>query len=88
MEQISTHLKACISVLCDYKENVLYYHFDVYNEEYYNAVKNIEKLNARKKELQTKVSLNREMIYKIDRNTNNIDYSIRLRWVNCGNERV
>ena len=67
-----------LSQYSDYKENVLYYHFDVYNEEYYNAVKNIEKLNARKKELQTKVSLNREMIYKIDRNTNNIDYSIDL----------
>ena len=36
-----------LSQYSDYKENVLYYQFDVYNEEYYNAVKNIEKLNAR-----------------------------------------
>lgn len=60
----------------DYKENVLYYHFDVYNEKYYNAIKNIEKLINERKKLQSKIKLNKEIIDKIDKNTNNIDYSI------------
>lgn len=62
----------------DYKENVLYYHFNVYNEEYYNTIKNIEKLSSRKKDLQNKVKLNKEIISKIDKNTNNVDYSIDI----------
>lgn len=67
-----------LSQYSDYKENVLYYHFDVYNEEYYNSIKNIEKLSDKKKELQNRVKLNKNMIDKIDKNTNNIDYSIDI----------
>lgn len=62
----------------DYKENVLYYHFNVYNEDYYNITKNIEELSNQKNELVTKVRLNKEMIDKIDKNTNNIDYSVNI----------
>lgn len=62
----------------DYKENVLYYHFNVYNEEYYNTIKKIEKLSNQKNDLITKVRLNKEMIDKIDKSTNNIDYSVDI----------
>lgn len=60
----------------DYKENVLYYHFDVYNSKYYEAVKNIEELTTKKKILQNKVKLNKDMIDKISNNINFVDYSI------------
>lgn len=66
----------------DYKENVLYYHFNVYNEEYYNAIKCIEKFSKKRKVLDTQVKLNKDMIAKIDRNTNNVDYSINIENLN------
>ena len=62
----------------DYKENVLYYHFNVYNEEYYNTIKNIEKLSKQKNDLEIKVQLNKEMIDKINKSINNVDYSINI----------
>ncbi|ALB46196.1 hypothetical protein [Clostridium beijerinckii] len=67
-----------LSQYSDYKENVLYYHFNVYNEEYYNSIKSIEKLSDKKKELQNRVKLNKGMIDKINKNTNNIDYSVDI----------
>ena len=67
-----------LSQYSNYKENVLYYHFDVYNEEYYNAIKNIEDLTRKKNNLDDKIKLNREIINKIDNNTNNFNYSINI----------
>ena len=58
----------------NYKENVLYYHFGIFNEEYYNIIKELEKKNEQKKLRQHEKDLIENMLQMTLNNLNNMDY--------------
>ncbi len=62
----------------DFKDKVLYYHFNVYNAEYYNLIKEIEKITLTLNELKNDSDINQKMLTKINKSLNNADYSISL----------
>lgn len=59
----------------DFKDKVLYYHFNVYNSEYYRIVKEMEKIERECSELEHESELNQKVLSKINKAINNADYS-------------
>lgn len=59
----------------NYKENVLYYHFGVLNEEYYQLIKKIEQYEDDYKEITDKKKFTESMLEKVLNSINNYDYS-------------
>lgn len=51
----------------DYKDSVLFYHFGVYNEEYFNLVKQREELEEQITEYNKRIDILQEMVADIDR---------------------
>ncbi len=63
----------------DYKDKVLYYHFGVYNEDYYKLVKSIEDMESKINDVHGKIELNQRMIQRIDTDIKEVDYSTNLK---------
>lgn len=59
----------------NYKENVLYYHFGVFDDEYYNIIRNLELLTEKQKKLEKQELLANEMMGKINFDINAVSYS-------------
>lgn len=70
---------ASLQQYSDYKDKVLYYHFGVYNEEYYFLVKSIELIESNMKEVRRKIELNQNMVKRINVDIKDVDYSISLQ---------
>lgn len=70
---------ASLQQYSDYKDKVLYYHFGVYNEEYYLLVKSIEIIESNMKEVRKKIELNQNMVQRINIDVKNADYSTSLQ---------
>lgn len=66
----------------NYKENVLYYHFGVLNEEYYELIKKIEKYEERCKDINEQKKFTENMLSKILNSINNYDYSKSMETLN------
>ena len=64
-----------LSQYSDFKENVIYYHLNVYNAEYYQAKKEIEKKSKEQDLINNDSAINRNMLEKINQSINNNDYS-------------
>lgn len=62
----------------DFKDKVLYYHFNVYNKDYYSIVKQIENLSSECEKIEKDVILNQNMVVRVNRNINNSDYSVNM----------
>ena len=62
----------------DFKDKVLYYHFNVYNKDYYSIVKQIENLSSECEKLEKDVILNQNMVARVNRNINNSNYSVNM----------
>lgn len=67
-----------LSQYADYKDKVLYYHFNVYNKEYYTIVRQIEDLSIECEKLGENVTLNQNMVVRVNKNINNSDYSVNM----------
>ena len=63
----------------DYKDKVLYYHFGVYTEEYYNIVKKIEELEDQIQTFSEKEKVCKNMMLRINCELNDNDYSTDLK---------
>ncbi len=61
-----------------YKENVIYYHLGVFDENYFNIVKQLEKLSDLQKQIEKKQSLLEGMLEKIDSELKGSTYSYDL----------
>ena len=70
---------ASLQQYSDYKDKVLYYHFGVYNEEYYLLVKSIEIIESNMKEVRKKIELNQNMVQRINIDVKDTDYSTSLQ---------
>lgn len=70
---------ASLQQYSDYKDKVLYYHFGVYNEEYYLLVKSIEIIENNMKEVRKKIELNQNMVQRINIDVKDTDYSTSLQ---------
>lgn len=62
----------------DFKDKVLYYHFNVYNKDYYSIVKQIEDLSSECEKIEKDVILNQNMVVRVNKSINNSDYSINM----------
>ena len=69
---------ASLQQYSDYKDKVLYYHFGIYNEEYYMLVKSIENIENQLSELHKKVEMNQNLVQRINIDIKGIDYSRNL----------
>lgn len=63
----------------DFKDKVLYYHFNVYNDEYYKIIKKIDMLNKKSNSLNLDKSTNQKILSKIDKSIDNQHYSIDIK---------
>ena len=63
----------------DYKDKVLYYHFGIYTEEYYNIVKKIEELEEQIQTFSEKEKVCKNMMLRINCELNDNDYSTDLK---------
>lgn len=63
----------------DYKDKVLYYHFGVYNEEYYLLVKSIEDMESKINDVRRKIELDQSMVQRINMDVKEVDYSTNLK---------
>jgi hypothetical protein len=70
---------ASLQQYSDYKDKVLYYHFGVYNEEYYFLVRSIELIESNMKEVRRKIELNQNMVRRINVDVKDVDYSTSLQ---------
>lgn len=59
----------------NFKENVLYYHFGVLDEEYYNIVRELERLKDSTKNLTKQQELSTEMFNKVVENISGVSYT-------------
>lgn len=59
----------------DFKEKVLYYHFNIYNQEYYKILHEIDRLNDALAKLNKSTQENKQLLIRINKNINNNDYS-------------
>lgn len=59
----------------NYKENVLYYHFGVFDEEYYNIIRELEKLKESTQELIQQQELSNRMFSKVIENIQGVSYT-------------
>lgn len=62
----------------DYKENVLYYHFGVFDEEYYDIVRELERLKDSTRELTKAKELSTEIFSKVVENIRGVSYTKNL----------
>jgi hypothetical protein len=62
----------------DFKDKVIYYHFNIYNEEYYTIIKEIEKIEVECSDLEIEKKTNINMLEKINKAINNNEYSVSL----------
>lgn len=62
----------------NYKENVLYAHFGVFNDEYYELLKRIDTLNDRQRHLTENSMLIEKMIEKLEKDIGNVSYSTSM----------
>lgn len=62
----------------NYKENVIYYHTGVFNEEYYQLIKNIEEINEKKNEKNNEKKLLEGMFERINSNIGTESYNTDL----------
>lgn len=62
----------------NYKENVLYYHFGVFDEEYYNIIRELERLKDSTQELTKQQELSNEMFSRVIENINGVSYTKNL----------
>lgn len=62
----------------NYKENVLYYHFGIFDEEYYNIVHEIERLKELTSYLEKQQALSEEMFEKVIKNIKGVSYTKNL----------
>jgi hypothetical protein len=70
-----------------YKENALYYHLGIFNDEYYNIIKELEKRNENKKIAQQKKDVIENMLNIILNNLNNMDYCKNLETLKLETEK-
>lgn len=70
---------ASLQQYSDYKDKVLYYHFGVYNEEYYLLIKSIEVIENNIKEVREKIELNQNMVQRINSDVKGTDYSASIQ---------
>ena len=70
-----------------YKENVLYYHFGIFNEEYYNIVKELEKNTDKKKIAQQRKDVIENMLKITLSNLNNMDYCKNIETLKIETEK-
>ena len=66
----------------NYKENVLYYHFGVFDETYFNIIKQMERLDKEKAQLIKKQNLVEGMFEKISSDLKNTTFSHDLSTLN------
>ena len=62
----------------NYKENVLYYHTGVFNEEYYKIIKEIDEINGEKEEKNQEKKVLEEMFERINKNIGIQNYNMDL----------
>lgn len=67
-----------LSQYSHYKENVIYYHTGVFNEEYYQLIKNIEEITSKKEEKNKEKKVLEGMFEKINENIGTEDYNTDL----------
>lgn len=70
-----------------YKENVLYYHTGVFNEDYYQLIKNIEEINGKKDEKNKEKKILEGMFERINSNIGNKSYNTDLTYLNIEIDR-
>lgn len=66
----------------NYKENVLYYHTGVFNEDYYQLTKNIEEINGKKDEKNKEKKILEGMFERINSNIGRESYNSDLKSLN------
>lgn len=71
----------------NYKENVIYYHTGVFNEEYYQLIKNIEEINEKKNEKNNEKKLLEGMFERINSNIGTESYNTDLTSLNIEIEK-
>lgn len=59
----------------NYKENMLYYHFGVFDEKYYNLIKQLDNLKEQNQELLERQTLSDKMLNKIVSNIGTVSYT-------------
>lgn len=67
-----------LSQYSHYKENVIYYHTGVFNEEYYQLIKNIEEITSKKEEKNKEKKVLEGIFEKINENIGTEDYNTDL----------
>lgn len=70
-----------------YKDNVLYYHFGIFNEEYYNIIKELEKSNEKRKIFQEKKDIIENMLKVTLSNLSNMDYCKNIETLKIETEK-
>lgn len=65
---------ASLQQYSNFKDKVLYYHFGVYTEEYYEIIKKIESLEETMQTLEKRIQVCKEMIQKVNYELQNCDY--------------
>lgn len=71
----------------NYKENVLYYHTGLFNEDYYQLIKNIEEINGKKDEKNKEKKILEGMFERINLNIGNGSYNSDLTSLNIEIEK-
>ena len=66
----------------NYKENVLYYHFGVFDRKYYSLLKEIEELKEKEKQINEEKKITQNMLEIVDNRLNNFDYSQSIEILN------
>lgn len=67
-----------LSQYSNYKENVLYYHTGVFNEDYYKLIKSIEEITGKKDEKNKEKKILEGMFEKINEDIGNENYNTDL----------
>jgi len=62
----------------DYKENTLYYHFGAFDENYYQIIKELEKIKEQLLQLSRQLEIANEMFIKIVQNIRGVSYTQSL----------
>jgi uncharacterized protein YukE len=71
----------------NFKENTLFYHFGVFDDEYYNIMRKLEKLKEDNQSLIKKKELTEEMLQKVITNINGVSYSSNIDLLKSDVER-
>lgn len=62
----------------NFKDLVLFAHFNVYNREYYSILKAIESLNAKLSDYENEKLMNQSLLVRLNKNLNNANYSTSI----------